>query len=115
MSEVTDISIDMTYIELKHDELPVQKVYDIDGENYIFRFDYNAVKDFYTFMVLDENENPIYVGKLTYLRNSMQDVVQGLSLRKKIVTLNLSDALGQIPAIERIGKENLDSMRICII
>lgn len=115
MSETEVKAIELSYIELKHDELPVQRVYEIDGANYIFRFDYNAVGDFYTYLILDEDENALYAGKLTYLRNSMQGVVAGLSLKRKIVPLNWSDAQGQIPAINRISKDNFDSMRICII
>ncbi len=109
------MQIDLEYIQLKHDELPVQKVFEIDGENYIFNFDYNSIGDFYTFVILDENETPLYSSKLAYLGNSLQEVVPGLSLRKKIITLNLSDALREIPAIERISIENFDTMRICII
>lgn len=112
---MSDSQVQMTYISLTHDELPVQRVYEIDGENYIFNFDYNSVGDFYTFVILDDDENPLYAGKLAYLRNSLQEVVPGLILKSKILTLNLSDALREIPAIERISIDNFDTMRICII
>ena len=112
---MSDEIIEMKYIQLAHDELPAQRVLEIDGANYIFNFDYNSVGDFYTFTILDEDETPLYASKLAYLRNSMQEVVPGLSLKRKIVTLNLSDALREIPAIERISIDNFDTMRICII
>ena len=112
---MSDTSISMSYIQLTHAELPVQRVFEIGGENYIFNFDYNSVGDFYTFLILDEDENPLYASKLSYLANSMQEVVPGLSLKNQIIPLNLSDALREIPAIERISIENFDSMRICII
>lgn len=112
---MSDELISMTYIQLTHDELPVQKIYEIDGINYIFNFDYNSIGDFYTFTIVDSEENPLYASKLAYLGNSLQEVVPGLSLKKKILTLNLSDALREIPAIERISIDNFDSMRICII
>ncbi|MCL2154190.1 MAG: hypothetical protein FWH53_00855 [Leptospirales bacterium] len=108
-------SISLTYIQLKHDELPVQKIFRIDGKNYIFNFDYNAVGDFYTFTILDDDENPIYASKLTYLRNSIQEVVTGLTFKKKIVPLNLSDVMKNIPTVDRISKTNFDNMRVCII
>lgn len=112
---MSDPIIQMTYLQLTHDELPVQRIIEIDGINYTFNFDYNSVGDFYTFAILDAEEIPIYASKLTYLGNSIQGVVPGLSLKRKIVTLNLSDALREIPAIERINKDNFDSMRICIV
>lgn len=112
---MSDTSISMSYIQLTHAELPVQRVFEINGENYIFNFDYNSIGDFYTFMILDENENPLYASKLSYLGNSLQSVVPGLSLKSKLVTLNLSDALRDIPVIERISVNNFDTMRICII
>ena len=108
-------SVNLTYIQLKHEELPVQKIFRIDGKNYIFNFDYNAVGDFYTLTILDDNENPIYASKLTYLRNSVQEVVQGLTLKRKIVPLNLSDVMKDIPTIDRISANNFDNMRVCII
>jgi hypothetical protein len=114
MSE-SESSISMTYIQLTHDELPVQRIYEIDGVNYILNFDYNEVGDFYTFTILDEEESPLYAGKLAYLRNALQEVVPGLSLKNKLLALNLSDALREIPAIERISIDNFDGMRICII
>ena len=108
-------SISLTYIQLKHEELPVQRIYRIDGKNYIFHFDYNAVGDFYTLMILDDDENPIYASKLAYLRNSIQEVVPGLTLKRKIVPLNLSDVQKDIPTIDRISISNFDNMRVCII
>ncbi len=112
---MSDETIAMTYIQLTHDELPVQRILEIDGVNYTFNFGYNSVGDFYTFTILDEDDTPLYASKLAYLGNSMQGVVPGLSLKKKIVTLNLPDALSEIPAIERVSKDNFDTMRICII
>jgi len=112
---MNDITIDMRYVQISHSELPVQKVFDIDGVNYTFNFDYNSVGDFYTFTILDEDENPLYAAKLCYLTNAMQSAVPGITLQRKIVALNLSDALREIPAIERLGIDNLDIMRICFI
>ncbi len=109
------MDIELRYIQLSHDELPVQRVLEIDGVNYTFNFDYNSVGDFYTFTILDEDEIPLYSSRLIYLSNSVQEVVPGLSLKKKIITLNLPDVLQEIPGIERISKDNFDTMRICII
>jgi len=108
-------SISLTFMQLKHEELPVQKTYRIDGKNYIFSFDYNTVGDFYTFMILDDDENPIYASKLTYLRNGIQEVVSGLTLKRKLIPINLSDVMKDIPSIERISIDNFDNMRVCII
>jgi len=108
-------SISLTYIQLKHEELPVQKTYRIDGKNYIFSFAYNSVGDFYTFMILDDAENPLYASKFTYLRNGVQEVVSGLALKRKLVPINLSDVMKDIPSIERISINNFDNMRVCII
>jgi hypothetical protein len=108
-------SISLRYIQLKHEELPVQKTFRIDGKNYIFNFDYNTVGDFYTFMILDDDESPIYSSKLTYLQNGIQEVVSGLTLKRKLVALNLSDVMKDIPDIDRISISNFDNMKVCII
>ena len=108
-------SITLTYMPLQHEELPVQKAFRIDGNNYIFHFDYNTTGDFYTLQIIDDNGNPIYTSKLTYLENAIHDVVSGLDLKRKIVPLNISDAMKNIPSIERIGASNFDSMRLCIV
>ena len=107
--------MDLTYIEIKHEELPVRRSYRIDNKNYNFHFDYNQRGDFYTMMILDDNENPIYSSKLTYLENSIQDVVEGLDLKRAIIPINLSDVMQEVPTINRMGISNFNSMRLCII
>jgi hypothetical protein len=108
-------TVTLNYIEIKHEELPVRRSYQIDGGNYNFHFDHNAVGDFYTLMILDDNEEVIYSSKLTYLENSIQEVVAGLDLKRKIIPLNLSDAMQEAATINRMGISNFDNMRLCII
>ena len=108
-------SISLTYIQLKHEDLPVRRVYRIDGKNYTFEFNYNSVGDFYSLMILGDDENPIYSSKLTYLENTLQEFVEGLDLKRKLIPLNLSDVMQDRANIDRISIDNFDSMRLCII
>jgi hypothetical protein len=110
-----DNIIEIEYLPVTHGELPVQKIFEIGGNDYIINFDYNDMHDFYTMTIVDEDENPVYAAKLSYLTNAIQNAVPGLELKERIVPLIMSDVSREVPQVERIGKDVFDNTRISIL
>lgn len=106
--------MNLVYLPIAHKEIPVRKIFDIGGKNYIFDFDYNTRCDFYTVAIYDMSETLLYSGKLTYLQDLITGPVEGLDISSRIIPVNIEDAIREFPAIDRIGSGNFDTMRICI-
>jgi len=106
--------MNLIYLPIANKEIPVRKIFDIDGKNYIFDFDYNTRGDFYTVAIYDMGETLLYSGKLTYLQNLITGPVEGFDITARIIPVNIEDAVREYPAIDRIGSGNFDAMRICI-
>ncbi len=104
-----------TYLPVLHEELPVRKRYEIGGRNYYFDIDYNDRYDFYSVAIYDMDNAILYSGKLTYLSNLINGAVDGLSLPSRIIPLNIEDIVREFPGIDRIGSDNFNSMRICVV
>jgi len=108
--------MDITYLPVTHDEMPVRKTFEIDGVQYDVDFNYNQRGDFYTMMLRNATTGEVlYSGKLTYLSNFLNGPVDGVAIASKIIPLCIEDVLREISAIERISKDNFDTMKVCLI
>ena len=106
--------MNLSYLPFSHEELPVQKTFEINGTNYEITLYYNDRFDIYTVTICDSNDVCIFSGKLTYFRNTLDAVVPGINADTKIIPLIIEDVMREILQIERISSKNFDSMRICI-
>lgn len=107
--------MELEYIPIAHTEIPVQKTFTIGGRNYTIEFLYNDRFDFYTAIFRDENNDPIFSTKLNYLTDAMHAVVDGIDATLQLVPVNISDMGLQYSEIERISKDNFETMRICVL
>lgn len=108
--------MDISFLPVAHDELPIRKTIEIDGVQYDVDFDYNQRGDFYTMALRDVTTGDVlYSGKLTYLSSFLNSPVDGVAITSKIIPLCIEDVLREIPAIERISKNNFDTMKVCLI
>lgn len=103
------------YLPVEHDELPLQVMFEIEGQNFTFNFDYNERFDFYTLMIVDENDEPVFANKLTYLSNALNTATEGLDISTMLIPLIIEDVSREFPEVERISKENFESIRMCLI
>lgn len=109
------MSISLEYFPFTHDELPVKKVFEVNGTNYSLEIRYNDVFDFYSIYVYDGDDNLLFSAKLNYLTDALDAVCEELKIGRHIVPLNESDVSRDYSEIGRIGKENFDTMKICLI
>ena len=79
------------YLQFTADEIPVEKNFVIDGEEYKFLLQYNSYGDFYTMTIKDLSDNVLITNKLTYLVPINDSVVDGLSITKQIIPINYDD------------------------
>ena len=76
------------YLQFTADEIPVEKNFVIDGEEYKFLLQYNSYGDFYTMTIKDLSDNVLITNKLTYLVPINDSVVDGLNITKQIIPVN---------------------------
>jgi hypothetical protein len=72
------------YLQFTADEIPVEKNFAIDGEEYKFLLQYNSYGDFYTMTIKDLSDKVLITNKLTYLVPINDSVVNGLILLNKL-------------------------------
>lgn len=106
-------NMELEFLPVEHDELPVRKVYTIDGAIYTVEIMYNDVHDFYTFAII-EDEEAIFVGKLVYCENVFDAYVEGIP-DSKLIPLIVDDVQQEYLSVEKITSDNFDDVRICII
>lgn len=107
------MSID--YLPFSHDELPCRKYFEIDDTVYGVEIAYNDIGDFYTMYIFDPDDNLLFSTKLSYLTGVIDAVCENLDISSKIVPLNELDAANEYPEIERIGIDNFDSLKVCLL
>jgi hypothetical protein len=79
------------YLQFTADEIPVEKNFAIDGEEYKFLLQYNSYGDFYTMTIKDLSDKVLITNKLTYLVPINDSVVNGLNITKQIIPVNYDD------------------------
>lgn len=103
----------LTYLPVSHEEVPVRKIYAIDGINYTVDIMYNDVNDFYTFAIVEDDE-ALFVGKLVYCENVFDAVVEGIP-EARIIPLIIEDVVQTFLSVDRVKSENFDSVRLCLL
>lgn len=103
------------YLPFTQDELPCRKYFEIDDAIYGIEISYNDVGDFYTMYIYDADDNLLFTTKLSYLTNAIDAVCGNLTISSEIVPLNELDAAEEYPGIERIGIDNFDSVKVCLL
>lgn len=104
------------YLPVTHDEIPVEKVFVLDGKSYAIEFNYNDRYDFYTMMVSDESSGDLlFTTKLTYLCNALDAVVEGLSLSHEIIPALTRDLDAGESSDTELCSDTFDEVLICLI
>jgi len=107
--------MELEYLPITHDEMPIQKSFTIGAQNHAIEFLYNDRFDFYTVVFRDEDDEPVYSTRLNYLTDAIHAVVDDIDVSLQLVAMNIADMGRQYSEIERIGIDNFDSMRLCVL
>ena len=107
--------VEFYYLPLSHDEMPLEVTLEIEGRNIILDFDYNKRGDFYTLTAIDEEDNLLFTNKLTPMINTLETVTQGIDLATQLVPLSLPDISREFPEVNHVGRENLATVRLCLL
>lgn len=99
------------YLPYLHEELPISKTFDIFKARYEITVYYNDRYDIYT-IIIYKNNSLLFSGKLTYLRNAIDAVVENIPDDAKIIPLLLEDVLREAPRVKRITKDNFDKVML---
>lgn len=106
--------MELTFLNISQAEIPCEKIYLINGAEYIFLFQYNDAYDFYTVTIKDMNDTVILVNKLSYLMNAFSSVMDGLP-DVQLLPTSLKEFEQTAPFYNRLGVENFDNVRICLL
>lgn len=79
------------FLLFTEDEVPVEKNFVIEGNEYKFLLQYNSYHDFYTMTIKDLDNNILITNKLTYLSAINDSVIEGLNIVSKIIPVNYDD------------------------
>ena len=104
----------LTFLNILQSEIPCEKIFLIDGIEYSFIFMYNDVFDFYTIVIKDMNGDVIISNKLSYQQNAFSPVIEKLP-DVRLVPIALSEFEQETSVYNRIGIDNFDNVRICIV
>ena len=76
------------YLQFDSTEIPVEKNFVIEGNEYKFLMQYNEQGDFYTLTIKDLDDNILITNKLTYHSPVNDSVIEGLNIKSKIIPVN---------------------------
>jgi hypothetical protein len=76
------------FLQFDSTEIPVEKNFVIEGNEYKFLMQYNEQGDFYTLTIKDLDDNILITNKLTYLSPVNDSVIEGLDIVSKIIPVN---------------------------
>ena len=76
------------FLQFDSTEIPVEKNFVIEGNEYKFLMQYNEQGDFYTLTIKDLDDNILITNKLTYLSPVNDSVIEGLNIVSKIIPVN---------------------------
>lgn len=101
----------LNYLKIKKSEIPCEKTFSIGGSEYILRFLYNDMFDFYTVTVAAADGSLAASGKLSYASRS----VQFASLGWDLFPVSISEFDRETPLFARLSADNFDACLVCII
>ncbi len=106
--------MEITYLPFNNDELPCKKTFELGNENYSLAIRYNDRFDFYSAELYDNDETLLFSGKLTYLEDYIDSVVENIDSSVKVVPIIIDDVLKEYPTVTRISSDNFDDVRLCV-
>ena len=110
------MSTSFEYLPVTHDEIPVEKVFILDGKSYALEFNYNDVGDFYTLMVSDESTGTLlFATRFSYLSEAIDAVVTGLSMTRNIIPSLPVDIDADSPSDTQVTIDTFDEVRLCLM
>lgn len=103
------------FLPITHDEIPVEKVFTLDGKNYAVEFNYNDIGDFYTISIRDESTGDLlFTTKLTYLSKAIDAVIDGITMTHNIVPALPLDLDSNTNSDIEVTQENFDEVYLCL-
>ena len=98
------------FLQFDSTEIPVEKNFVIEGNEYKFLMQYNEQGDFYTLTIKDLNDDILITNKLTYLSPVNDSVIEGLNIASKIIPVNYDN-----PDLEvEVNKANFGQISIML-
>lgn len=98
------------FLQFDSTEIPVEKNFVIEGNEYKFLMQYNEQGDFYTLTIKDLDDNILITNKLTYLSPVNDSVIEGLNIVSKIIPVNYDN-----PDLEvEVNKDNFGLISIML-
>lgn len=76
------------FLQFDSTEIPVEKNFVIEGNEYKLLMQYNSQGDFYTLTIKDLDDKILITNKLTYLSPVNDSVIEGLNITSKIIPVN---------------------------
>lgn len=98
------------FLSFTVDEVPVEKNFIIEGNEYKFLLQYNSFGDFYTMTIKNLNDEILITNKLTYLSPINDAVIEGLNIISKIIPVNYDDPDTDLP----VTKANFSKISIML-
>lgn len=93
------MSFTTEYLDLSGAQSPVNKFYDFDGVQYVFKLKFNDIGSFYTIEIFDAaSENFLYSNKIVYNQNMLDSVLSPIS--GKIIPINIDVLQGNAGTVE---------------
>ena len=98
------------YLQFDSAEIPVEKNFVIEGNEYKFLMQYNEQGDFYTLTIKDLGDNILITNKLTYLSPVNDSVIEGLNIVSKIIPVNYDNPDSEV----EVNKANFGLISIML-
>ena len=98
------------YLQFDSAEIPVEKNFVIEGNEYKFLMQYNEQGDFYTLTIKDLDDNILITNKLTYLSPVNDSVIEGLNIVSKIIPVNYDNPDSEV----EVNKANFGLISIML-
>jgi len=104
------------YLPVSHNEIPVEKIFFLDGKSYALEFNYNDAYDFYTLMVTDETTGSLlFTTRLSYLSETIDAIVSGLSMTRNIIPVLPNDIDAESGSDIQVTKDTFDEVRLWLM
>lgn len=98
------------FLSFTVDEIPVEKNFIIEGNEYKFLLQYNSFGDFYTMTIKNLNDEILITNKLTYLSPINDSIIEGLDIVSKIIPVNYDDPDNDL----EVNKANFSKISIML-
>ena len=98
------------FLSFTVNEIPVEKNFIIEGNEYKFLLQYNSFGDFYTMTIKNLNDEILITNKLTYLSPINDSVIEGLDSVSKIIPVNYDDPDNDL----EVNKANFSKISIML-